>query len=233
MASASAGRRAPGPAARLSRARRRTYRWGVTAAGRPGREWAGRREPRGVDRDRDAIRMELFEFLMILVSIIIGLGVTEVLSGAARLLRARDGVRPYWIHVLLQVGVFLALIQNWWESWDLRLLPELSYVQACVLLLGPIILFLMAHLLYPDPVPGADLRAYYYRQSPILWGLVVAGTAVGTFLKPVVFDWPVLYPSNLSGLVTIPFALVLASSRSPRLHAVLATAILLILVLDT
>jgi len=177
--------------------------------------------------------MQLFEFLMILVSVIIGLGVTEVLSGTARLLRARDSIRFYWIQSVFQVGIFLALLQGWWESWDLRLLPEVSYLQACVLLLGPILSFMIAFLLYPDPVRGADLREYYYRQSPILWGLVAAGTFVGTFVKPMVFGWPIFEPGNLSGLLTIPFAAALTSTRRPAVHAVLASSILLILILDT
>jgi len=177
--------------------------------------------------------MQLFEFLMILVSIIIGLGVTEVLSGAARLLRARDSVRFYFIHPLFQLGIFLALLQNWWESWDLRTLPEITYLQACVLLLGPITSFMIAFLLFPDPVKGADLREYYYRQAPILWGLVAAGTFIGTFVKPLVFHSPVFEPGNLSGLLTMPFAITIASTRRPAVHTVLATAILGILILDT
>lgn len=177
--------------------------------------------------------MQLFEFLMILMSIIIGLGIAEILSGAGRLLRARDTVRFYWIHSLFQVGIFLALLQLWWESWDLRLLPEITYLQTCVLLLGPISIFLIAFLLYPDPVQHADVRAYYYRQSPILWGLVAACTVVGTFVKPVAFDADVFQLDNLSGWLTIPLAVVLAASKSARVHALAASMILAILVLDT
>jgi hypothetical protein len=177
--------------------------------------------------------VELFGFLMVLISIIIGLGVTEVLSGVARLLRARDTVRFYWIHELFVVGVFLALLQLWWESWDLRALPEVTYLQACVLLLGPILLFLIAYLLFPDPVEGAELRTYYFEQSPYLWGFVVGGTVAGTFLKPMSLHVEVLQPDNLSGLLTIPLAILLARSKSGKVHAILASAILAILVLDT
>ena len=56
--------------------------------------------------------MGLFEFVMLLVSIIIGLGLTEILTGAANLVRARETVRFYWIHILFQFGVFFALLQQ-------------------------------------------------------------------------------------------------------------------------
>jgi hypothetical protein len=41
--------------------------------------------------------MGLFEFLMILVSVVIGLGLTETLSGLGRLLRSRETVRFHWL----------------------------------------------------------------------------------------------------------------------------------------
>ena len=53
--------------------------------------------------------MELFEFLMVLVSIIIGLGVAEVLTGVARELRYRKSVQHDWLHAVLVIGIFLAL----------------------------------------------------------------------------------------------------------------------------
>jgi hypothetical protein len=177
--------------------------------------------------------MQLFEFLMVLISIIIGLGVTEVLSGAAGLIRAREAVQWYWIQVVLQIAIFLALHQAWWESWERRLLPEITYGQSLTLLLGPVILFLIAHLLYPDPARGADLRSYYYRQAPVIWGLAALGTLIGTFVVPLSFRLDVLHPSNLSGLATAPMMVVLAVSKRPWIHGLLAPVVLLALVLDT
>lgn len=177
--------------------------------------------------------MQLFEFLMVLISIIIGLGVTEVLSGAARLVRARETVRWYWIQIVFQIGIFLALHQAWWESWDRRLLPEISYGQSLTLLTGPVILFLVAHLLYPDPAKGADLRSYYYRQAPVLWGLAALGTVIATFVVPLVFRFDILHPDNLSGLATAPMMVVMAMSKRPSIHGILAPVVLLALVLDT
>lgn len=177
--------------------------------------------------------MQLFEFVMILVSIILGLGVTEVLSGLGRLLRERSSVRWYWIHSVFQFGIFLGLFQMWWESWDYRLLTEITFPQSLVLVLGPISAFLIAHLLYPESVQDVDLREYYFAQCGLLWGLVALSTVIGTFVKPVAFGAVILQPDNVSGLLTIPLAVTLALSRSERTHAIAASTILVILVLDT
>ena len=177
--------------------------------------------------------MQLFEFVMILVSIILGLGVTEILAGLGRLLRMRSSVRWFWIHSLFQLGIFLALLQIWWESWDFRLLSEITFPQSLVLLLGPIAVFLIAHLLYPDSAADTDLREYYFAQSRLLWSFVVFSTIVGTFMKPIAFGVVVLQPDNVSGLLTIPLGVILAISRSERVHAIAASTILVVLVLDT
>ena len=177
--------------------------------------------------------MGLFEFLMVLVSVVIGLGLTEILTGGANLIRARDEVRFYWIHVAFQVGVFFALLQQWWELWDKESLGEISFVAVLAVLAPPIFLFLIANLLYPRQAAGVDLEEYYFRQSPILWGLVIAGTVEGTFLQPLIFDEPIFHLANISGIPMVALCLVLAVSKSRRVHSVIGPLIILMVLLDT
>ncbi len=44
--------------------------------------------------------MNLFDFLMVLDSIIIGLGLAEVLTGLGQLLRSRGATRLYGVHAV-------------------------------------------------------------------------------------------------------------------------------------
>jgi hypothetical protein len=177
--------------------------------------------------------MGLFEFLMILLSVVIGLGLTELLTGAADLLRARETVRFYWIHAVVQLGTFVALLQQWWESWKFHGVDELSLRAVMLLLVSPVFLFVVAHLLHPPQAEHADLRAYYYRQAPLLWGLVVTDTCMGTFVRPMVLGFPVFVPDNLSGIPTVAACVALAASRNPRVHSVLVPLVLVMVVLDT
>jgi hypothetical protein len=177
--------------------------------------------------------MGLFEFVMLLVSIIIGLGLTEILTGAANLVRARETVRFYWIHILFQFGVFFALLQQWWESWGLKNVSEINFWAVLSTLSSSIFLFLIAHLLYPSPSENSELEGYYYRQAPLLWGLVVVGTLQGTFLRPLILRDPVFHLSNLSGIPMVAMCTVLAISKNSRVHSILAPLVLIMVMLDT
>jgi hypothetical protein len=170
---------------------------------------------------------------MILVSVVIGLGLTEILTGAATLLRARKSVRFHWFHILFQTGVFFALLQQWWEFWDMEEMGEISYFAVLAILGPPVLLFLIANLLYPVSPEGVDLEEYYYDQAPLLWGLVIAGTVLGTFIQPLIFGEPVLHPANLSGIPMIVICGILAISKRRPVHAVLGPIIILMVLLDT
>lgn len=52
--------------------------------------------------------MDRFEFLMVLLSIIVGLGISEILTNVARQIRARKSVQGFWVHS----GVVVMLTLN-------------------------------------------------------------------------------------------------------------------------
>ncbi len=62
--------------------------------------------------------MNVFEFLLVIVSIVLGLGITELLAGCVRILRdelAAGKLHALWMFVILQLQVQLA-----WGLWGLR-----------------------------------------------------------------------------------------------------------------
>ena len=80
----------------------------------------------------------------------------EVLTGVARMISYRDTVKAYWIHSTFILIVFLALLQQWWEIWGVREVASWTFAGLLMMLGGPIGLFLIANLLFPDPVNGTD-----------------------------------------------------------------------------
>ena len=114
--------------------------------------------------------MQSFEFLMIVVSIIVGLGITQLLAGIVRILRVE--LKPYWIHELWVFYVFLSLLQYCWSLFDLEARSDWIFVELLGLLTPPVILYLVASLLFPPRSSEPDLSDFYYAHRKPIFGLL-------------------------------------------------------------
>jgi hypothetical protein len=165
--------------------------------------------------------MSLFEFLMVLVSIIIGLGITEMLKGIAQMIRYRHSVRTYWVHWVLIVFVMVALLQQWWEIWDLQRVQGWTFPGLLLMLSGPVGLFLITHLLFPRPMQDADVRDYYYDAMRPVWWLGLATVVLATLFRPIVIGDVLFRIDNATSFFGLVGFVVLGLSTNRIVHAVL------------
>ena len=177
--------------------------------------------------------MNLFEFLMILLSLIVGLGITEILSGIARFLKQNGGREYPWTHGLATTAVFIALLQNFWESWGLRTLEVWSFPAMLLMLGSPICLYLMAYILFPEPNEQSGLDDYYFERARILWPLGALTVILGTLFRPVAFGMPLWVTDNLSGIPILVVCAVLTLTRNRIIHRVLVPVVLASVLWDT
>ena len=176
--------------------------------------------------------MSLFEFLMVMVSIIIGLGISELLTGVARLIRSRSETRAYWVQLVLVAAVFIVLVQQWWEFWQLRELQEWTFALVLLYLAELVGLYLIAHLLFPEQVRGADLRAYYYGEMRAVWWIGIVTILIAMTFWPAAVGHPVFVADNLSTLVGLGSFIILGVSQRPLLHKTLVPLFLLLAIWD-
>lgn len=115
--------------------------------------------------------METIEFIAILVSIVVGLAMAEVLQGFADSLRHRSSIRGYWpLFVFATLVLFMAIWTVRW-LWIAEDLATWTWGALALALAPGLIIFVMSRLTFPQELHGSDLRAYYFEQSRILWGL--------------------------------------------------------------
>jgi hypothetical protein len=124
--------------------------------------------------------MNEFSHLSVLISIILGLAITQVLKGFRGILLFRARVRMYgppiaWAWLLLIVDV-----QTWWAMFGLRNLHAWTFPAFSLVLLQTILIYMLAALVLPDfsadrPV---DLRAHYDANYRWSFGLVLLVAAV-------------------------------------------------------
>ncbi len=133
--------------------------------------------------------MDDFSYLSVVTSIVLGLGVAQLLTGAARLVQARRRVRLYAPTVLWAAFLFLLHIQLWWAASVWRRVTEWTFLGFLLTVMLPVMSFLLAVLVLPDfDRPGTlDLREIYYENSRWFFGCMAALIAL-TFAQELVVD---------------------------------------------
>ena len=64
--------------------------------------------------------MSEFEYLSLLVSIIVAFALSEIFAGWGQMIRGRDHVKVYWVHIAATLLVAALIIQFWWSAWQYR-----------------------------------------------------------------------------------------------------------------
>lgn len=176
--------------------------------------------------------MDRFSFVMVLLSIIVGLGVTELLSNVAYQIQQRAKSKPYWIHSVLVVLIFVAFLQQWWEMWSLHTQETWSFPVLLLMLGGPVCLYVISHLMFPDEIEGTDFKAIYFDDARILYILAALAVTLATLFRPVSFGMPLFVTDNLASFGFLLSFIVLAISKNRWIHGTIVPLMLIALLSD-
>jgi hypothetical protein len=173
--------------------------------------------------------MTPFEYLSVLVSIIVGLALTQLLSGTARLIQLRRRVVMHPATLWWMASLFLINVQVWWVAFDRRSSMQWNFFSFLLYLLIPIALFLLSYLVLPDlgDEDRPDLRANFEDNRRWFFGLLAALPAI-SLVEQVVRDGGVRWDLDAGfRVVFLLLALVAMRVRSARFHAWNAAGVLL------
>jgi hypothetical protein len=118
--------------------------------------------------------MQSFEYLLGLVSILIGIAIADIALSLHKLTRAVGRVRWHW-HSLASTLIVVLLVLDFW--WGLRQLEKTKVTMTIGLFLpmlsALIAFFLLAAAALPDDIPaeGVDLESYYDTNRRHFWTL--------------------------------------------------------------
>ena len=155
--------------------------------------------------------MDAFGYLSVLLSIIIGLGVTQLLTSLGRVIRHRDRVRVDWLPILWSIVLLVVFVQVWWSMFGLRRQNDWTF-GAFLFILGQTCgLYLMAAVLLPEQIEtdSVDLAEHYQRQHRWFFSFLVA-TLILSLLKDRVINGRFPGGDNL-GFHIVMLALSLSS----------------------
>ena len=144
--------------------------------------------------------MGVFEYLGVLLSVIMGLGVTHILAGLSKTIHHRKTVKLFWVHTMWALNILIYIVIIWWGMfwWSGQL--EWSFFQFLLLIVYTIILFFAASLLFPWDLPdNFDFEAHFFDTRPWFFAVMVIAWCI---------DVPETVFKSDSGLRGLPEAYV-------------------------
>jgi hypothetical protein len=156
------------------------------------------------------------EYLSVLVSIVVGLGISHVLSGVGNLLVDRLRVRFWWVWGVGVLMVFLAHVQFWWGTFSVGTAVSANFFAFLFFLLTPIALYLAAVVLLPtfEGDGEIDLRAHFLANHRWFFGFVALVPLLNAVRSVVISGDP---PFNLDRLFEGVFVVIqVAGALTPR-----------------
>lgn len=109
--------------------------------------------------------MGIFEYLGVLISVIMGLGITHLAVGASKLVQNRDRCKPSLTHGLWTVLMLLYIVIVWWGMyWWSKHTDWLNYEYLFITAYALVLFFLSALLFPHDMDKDIDVEAYFFKQ---------------------------------------------------------------------
>jgi hypothetical protein len=172
--------------------------------------------------------MDEFSFLSVLLSVIVGLAITQILQGFRGLVLSRTRIQIYWPVIGWAVLVLLVCFQNWWSMFGMRNRHDWAFQQFAMVLLQTILIYMVAGLVFPDFVGEAivDLKESFYAHRRWFFFLGFASIVVSV-VKDLVLDGKLPKPTNLAFHAIFGVALLTgASTRQERYHKALVVFVI-------
>jgi hypothetical protein len=117
----------------------------------------------------------VFDYFAVLISVILGLALTHVLRGLAKLIQMRHETRHYWVHAVLSFNVVIWVLAIWWGMFWWRGLQDWSVGWFYFMVAYAVLQFMWASMLYPPEFPaGLDCEKYFLSNRYCFFGIQTA-----------------------------------------------------------
>lgn len=167
---------------------------------------------------------DAFNYVAVLVSIIVGLTATRVLGGLGEMMQAANRARIYWVHLFWHVTLLFNVMLGWWLLYRWRVTSDWTFFLFMWITIAPILLYLASAILIPgelETTGSADWRDYYYKNRRgffFAFGAIWPLDILDTLLK----GWPHFLEQGHTYLPFIAFCtlgfLVAAITGNERYH---------------
>jgi hypothetical protein len=123
--------------------------------------------------------VDIFAHIRILIGVIMSLSVALMLKASAKMVQHPGREKPYWIHLLWALYIFLLLVHFWWWEFKFHALTQWNFAIYSFIICYIIIFYVLSALLFPDDLKDyTGYEDYFYSRkngfleywySAILW----------------------------------------------------------------
>lgn len=173
--------------------------------------------------------MTRFEYLSVLVSIVIALGISDLTIAWARVLQYKMRVDFYWLHAFWSVFSIFLMVQFWWAFWRYRTVTDWS-LGAFVMVLAAVIALTFCALMLSPRIGRAekvDSQEIYFSHARAFLGFGCVFVTLAAILDILVLESPLFHAENIFRGLGAVGALVVAFSRNKVVHEGFAAIALL------
>jgi hypothetical protein len=175
--------------------------------------------------------MDAFSYLSVLISLILGLAITQVLKGFRGIMQSRLRLIGYWPTVLWAILIMVIAVQSWWSMYGLRHYQPWTFFGFSAVLAQTVVLYLLAALVLPDFFgdTAVNLREHYYGHRKWFFALLVL-LIVASIGKQLVLQGSLPPPVDLGfHLAFAAMGVTGMAIARPRYHEALVVAAALLI----
>ena len=168
-----------------------------------------------------------FEYVSILISIILGLGITQLLSSYSDLLYNYKKVKFYWPHTLWILFILFLHIQDWFITYQLRNKPAWYLGELMFVLLYPITLFIISKMLVPNNAneEKLNMKMFYESQFSIIFFLVCISALISVLFNVILLDKSLMEQGLMLFLIAVLGYISYFKFQNNTVHKIIALLI--------
>jgi hypothetical protein len=183
--------------------------------------------------------VDSFTYFVAFYSLILGLGLTELLGGFAHMVRAKALKKLEPQTALLAVFILVDICSTWIDSWLTLKHVTVDFAGLWAPVLLAICFYLAASVVFPhDEADHERLADYYRERKRFVVGLLLAAEMLIHVTYLHVFEQRIAHQPELFWLWTVPYNLAIEASmvaimflRSRRANIVLLIVLLLLIMI--
>jgi len=176
--------------------------------------------------------MDTFGHLRMVVGFILSISIARLLLGGVKLIQHPGRTRPYWVHLLWALYIFLMLIHFWWWEYRLKMITQWTFQEYFFVVLYITMYFSLCALLFPDDLNDykGSFEDYFFSRKKWFFGVLAASFVadiIDTYLKGKDYFLHQQAEYPVRNAVHFAFCIIAMFVSSRKFHAILVILFIL------